>query len=167
MQLQIQRAGKSINDFQMLDELKVLFSQQHDCDQLEARILKAEEKGNDSGKSKNKKITKNASQNPPTMMQAMPKRIIKRNRLLQNHSVCIVVKFGHKSDNCWTLEKNSSKRPANFRTANTITKKKVPKAAKEALFTQDQVSEMMNKREKTARENSRRLAKRFNNAPIH
>jgi hypothetical protein len=50
MQLQIQRAGKSINDLQTLDELKGFFSQQHDCDQLEARILKAEEKGNDSGK---------------------------------------------------------------------------------------------------------------------
>jgi hypothetical protein len=41
-----------------LDELKVFFSQQHDYDQLEARILKAEEKGNDSGKSKKKKNNK-------------------------------------------------------------------------------------------------------------
>jgi transposase-like protein len=30
MQIQIQQAGKSMNNFQMLDELKVFFSQQHD-----------------------------------------------------------------------------------------------------------------------------------------
>jgi hypothetical protein len=47
-----------------LDELKVFFSQQHDCDQLEARILKAEEKGNDSGKSKNKKNNKKCKSKP-------------------------------------------------------------------------------------------------------
>jgi hypothetical protein len=33
MQLQIQQTGRSINDFQTLDELKVFFSQQHNCDQ--------------------------------------------------------------------------------------------------------------------------------------
>jgi hypothetical protein len=52
-------------------------------------------------------------------------------------------KFGHKSDNCWTLKKNANKQPTNFCTANTIAKKKVPEAAKEAHFTQDQVSAMM------------------------
>jgi hypothetical protein len=40
-------------------------------------------------------------------------------------------------------KKNANKRPTNFRTANTIAKKKAPKAAEEVQFTHDQVSEMM------------------------
>jgi hypothetical protein len=53
MQLQIQRAGKSINDFKTLDALKVFFMQQHDCDRLEERILNAN--GNGGGGSNKKK----------------------------------------------------------------------------------------------------------------
>jgi hypothetical protein len=40
MQLQIQRSGKTINEFKTLDELKVFFDQQHECDRLEQRLLK-------------------------------------------------------------------------------------------------------------------------------
>lgn len=56
MQLQIQRAGKSINDFRTLDSLKVFFTQQHDCDRLEERLMKTGEKSgkDESGKSKKK-----------------------------------------------------------------------------------------------------------------
>jgi hypothetical protein len=38
MQLQIQRSGKTINEFKTLDELKVFFDQQHECDRLEQRL---------------------------------------------------------------------------------------------------------------------------------
>jgi hypothetical protein len=36
-------------------------------------------------------------------------------------------KIGHSEDNCWSLEKNAKKRPANYCTANAIIKK--PKTA--------------------------------------
>jgi hypothetical protein len=57
MQLQIQQAGKSINDFQSLDTLKVFFSQQHDCAKLEERIMKVDDKALEE-KSKNKNKNK-------------------------------------------------------------------------------------------------------------
>jgi hypothetical protein len=41
MQLQIQRSGRTINKFKTLDELKVFFDQQHECDMLENVSLKA------------------------------------------------------------------------------------------------------------------------------
>jgi hypothetical protein len=143
MQLQIQRAGRSINEFQTLDELKVFFSQQHDCDQLEARILKAEKKGNDSRKSKNKKNNKKRKSKPADDDADNAEKDLQKKPAAAKISCTHCGKVGHKSDNCWTLEKNANKRPANFRTANTIAKKKAPKAAEEAHFTQDQVSEMM------------------------
>jgi hypothetical protein len=43
MQLQIQRAGQTINEFKMLDDLKVFFEQQYECDMLEKRILKRDD----------------------------------------------------------------------------------------------------------------------------
>jgi hypothetical protein len=142
MQLQIQRAGRSINEFQMLDELKVFCSQQHDCDQLEARILKAEEKGNDSGKSKNKKNNKKRKSKPADNDADNANKDSRKKPATAKQFCTHCGKVGHKSNNCWTLEKNASKRPANFHTANTIAKKQASKATEEALFTH-QVSKMM------------------------
>jgi hypothetical protein len=31
-------------------------------------------------------------------------------------------KIGHRDENCWTLEKNAKKRPANYQTTNSILK---------------------------------------------
>jgi hypothetical protein len=59
-------------------------------------------------------------------------------------------KIGHSDDNCWSLEKNAKKRPANYRAANAIAKKpKVAAATSLAstaeLFTEEQLSVMMKK----------------------
>jgi hypothetical protein len=105
MQLQIQRAGKSINEFQMMDELKVFFSQEHDCNQLEARILKAEEKGNDSKKSKNKKNNKKRKSKPADNDADNAKKDSQEKPAAAKTSCTHCGKFGHKSDNCWTLKK--------------------------------------------------------------
>jgi hypothetical protein len=57
-------------------------------------------------------------------------------------------KIGHSDKNCWSLDKNAKKRPANYCTANAIRKK--PKVATNssskdtaALFTDKQVSGMI------------------------
>jgi hypothetical protein len=52
-------------------------------------------------------------------------------------------KYGHRDDNCWTLKKNECKHPTNQQTANTMVKTKAKASSTQALFTQDQVSEMM------------------------
>jgi hypothetical protein len=52
MQLQIQRAGRTINEFKTSEDLKVFFTQQHDCDMFEKCIL------DNDGKNKNKKQKK-------------------------------------------------------------------------------------------------------------
>jgi hypothetical protein len=63
MQFQIQCAGRTINKFKMLEDLKVFFNQQHDFDMLEKRIL------DNNGKNKNKKQkqTKNIKRTTTTM----------------------------------------------------------------------------------------------------
>jgi hypothetical protein len=101
-----------------LDELKGFFSQQHDCDQLEARILKAEEKGNDSGRSKTKKNNKKHKSKPADTDADNANKDSQKKPATAKPSCTHCGKVGHKSDNCWTLKKNASKRPANFRTAN-------------------------------------------------
>jgi hypothetical protein len=58
MQLQIQRAGRTINEFKTLDDLKVLFEQQYECDMLEKRILKQDDKEKEHKKEKKSKKTK-------------------------------------------------------------------------------------------------------------
>jgi hypothetical protein len=58
MQLQIQRAGRTINEFKTLEDLKVFFSQQHDCDMLEKRILNNGDKNDKNKKQKKTKKTK-------------------------------------------------------------------------------------------------------------
>jgi hypothetical protein len=63
MQLQIQRAGRTINEFKTLHELKVFFEQQYECDMLEKRILKQDDKEKEhkkekKSKKKNKKTEK-------------------------------------------------------------------------------------------------------------
>jgi hypothetical protein len=59
MQLQIQRSGRTINEFKTLDELKVFFDQQHECDMLEKRILKSDEEKEHKKEKKNRKTKKN------------------------------------------------------------------------------------------------------------
>jgi hypothetical protein len=105
--------------------------------------LKAEEKGNDSGKSKNKKNNKKHKSKPADNDADNADKDSQKKPADAKPSCTHCGKVGHKSDNCWTLEKNASKQPANFHTANTITKKPALKATEEALFTQDQMSEMM------------------------
>jgi hypothetical protein len=46
MQLQIQCAGRTTNEFKTLEDLKVFFNQQHDCDMLEKCILDNNGKNN-------------------------------------------------------------------------------------------------------------------------
>jgi hypothetical protein len=59
MQLQIQRSGRTINEFKTLDELKAFFDQQHECDMLEKRILKSDEEKEHKKEKKNRKTKKN------------------------------------------------------------------------------------------------------------
>jgi transposase InsO family protein len=145
MQLQLQRAGKSVNDFHTLDELKVFFNQQHDCDRLEERILRMEEKisGSDSGNGnkKRRRNRKRKSKNGDGDAESSPKEN-KKQKGDSRPKCSHCGKYGHRDDNCWTLKKNESKRPANQQTANTMATTK-SKASSQALFTQDQVSEMM------------------------
>jgi hypothetical protein len=63
MQLQLQRAGRSVNDFSTLDELKVFFNQQYDCDRLEERILQLEDSESEEEKKKGRKKRKRKSKN--------------------------------------------------------------------------------------------------------
>jgi hypothetical protein len=58
MQLQIQRAGRTINEFKTLDDLKVFFEQQYECDMLEKRILKQDDKEKEHKKEKKSRKTK-------------------------------------------------------------------------------------------------------------
>jgi hypothetical protein len=143
MQLQIQRAGRTINEFKTLEDLKVFFTQQHDCDMLEKRIL------DNDGKSKNKKHKKTKKQKKNDDDDA--EEVGKGDRKPAAKPKCKHCgKIGHSDDNCWSLDKNAKKRPTNYRTANAITKK--PKVAATtgspstaALFTEEQMSVMMKK----------------------
>jgi hypothetical protein len=108
MQLQIQRAGKSINDFQTLDTLKVFFSQQHDCDKLEERIMRVDDKASEQkskNKNKNKKRkAKNADNEAESSKKGSQKKPVASNQVCSNCG-----KTGHKSENCWSLDKNAIK----------------------------------------------------------
>jgi hypothetical protein len=142
MQLQIQRAGRTINEFKMLEDLKVFFTQQHDCDMLEKRILSNDNKNkNNKKQKKTKKRKKNEDDDADEAEKGDQKPAAK-----PKCKHC--GKIGHSDDNCWSLDKNAKKRPANYRTANAIRKKpKVAAAASStntaALFTEEQVSVMM------------------------
>jgi transposase InsO family protein len=148
MQLQIQRSGKTINEFKTLDALKVFFDQQHECDMLEKRILKGnDELEDEEGKKKKHKKRKKRKKNEDDDTD----NASKEDRKLAAKPRCnICGKIGHRDDNCWSLEKNANKRPANFQTANPVAKKK-PKTQQtlttgtEPLFTEEQVSVMMKK----------------------
>jgi hypothetical protein len=148
MQLQLQRANRSVTDFDTLDELKVFFNNQHDCDRLEERILQLEEpessddEGNGKKKKKNRKRkSKNSGKDNENKSKESGK---KKNGSRSKCSHC--GKFGHRDDDCWTLAKNEKKRPANFQSANAMVAKKAKTAKKDstqALFTSEQVSAMM------------------------
>jgi hypothetical protein len=120
MQLQIQRSGKTINEFQTLDALKVFFDKQHECDLLEKRLLhdddnKKSDKKKKGGRNhkKSKKHDNNSddkAENGDRKPSAKPK--------------CpICGKIGHREDNCWSSEKNAKKREAASQSANPILKK--------------------------------------------
>jgi hypothetical protein len=145
MQLQLQQAGKSVTDFDTLDELKVFFNQQHDCDRLKERILQLEEKessddgGNGKKKKKNRKRkSKNGGNDNENNAKEGGK---KKNGSRSKCSHC--GKFGHRDEDCWTLAKNEKKRPANFQSTNAMMAKKAKKDSTQALFTSEQVSAMM------------------------
>jgi hypothetical protein len=68
-------------------------------------------------------------------------------------------KIGHSDDNCWSLEKNAKKRPANYHTANAIAKKPKVAAATSsantaALCTEEQLLVMMKKVISSMKENN-------------
>jgi hypothetical protein len=92
MQLQLQRAGKSVTDFDTLDELKVFFNQQHDCDRLEERILQLEDKesGGGGGNGKREEKIANASQKTAkTTAKALRKKTELRRRTVRVKNVVI------------------------------------------------------------------------------
>ena len=143
MQLQIQRSGKTINAFKTLDELKVFFEQQYDCDMLEKRLLKNDDHNHEHKKEKKGKKTKKAKKNNDDDAN-------KHDRKPPAKPTCnICGKIGHRDENCWTLEKNAKKRPANFQSTNSILKKSkyakktAESSATQAIFTEEQVSVMM------------------------
>jgi hypothetical protein len=127
----------------MLEDLKVFFTQHHDCDMLEKRIL------NNDGKNKNKKQKKTKKQRKNDDDDA--EEVGKGDRKPAAKPKCKHCgKIGHSDDNCWSLEKNAKKRPANYRVANTVAKKQKVAAATSsastaALFTEEQLSVMMKK----------------------
>jgi hypothetical protein len=147
MQLQIQRSGKTINAFKTLDDLKVFFEQQYECDLLEKRILKGDEHGKDHKKGKKNKRAKKQKQNDDDDAE----KAAKGDRKPSAKPKCTICgKIGHRDENCWTLDKNAKKRPASFQTTNSILKKskyakKSPSSKTEAFFTEEQVSVMMGK----------------------
>jgi ABC-type Zn2+ transport system substrate-binding protein/surface adhesin len=138
--------GKTINAFKTLDELKVFFDQQHDCDMLEKRILKNDENNHDHKKEKKgKKATKKHKKNDDDDAEKHGKG----DRKPSAKPTCSICgKIGHRDENCWTLDKNAKKRPASFQTTNSILKKskyakKKSGSSTEAHFTEEQVSVMM------------------------
>jgi hypothetical protein len=141
MQLQIQRSGKTINEFKTLDELKVFFDQQHECNRLEQRLLKNSD-GLEKSMKRPKRHKKRRKNNDDETDNAE-----KNDRKPSAMPRCTTCgKLGHSDDNCWTLEKNAKKRPANFDMAKAIKKKKPKKmntADAAALFTEEQVSVTM------------------------
>jgi hypothetical protein len=66
MQLQIQWAGRMINEFKTLENLKVFFTQQHDCDMLEKQILGKDNKNKNDKKQKKTKKRKKPTTTMPT-----------------------------------------------------------------------------------------------------
>jgi hypothetical protein len=91
MQLQIQRAGLTINEFKTLDDLKVFFEQQYECDMLEKRILKRDDDEKEHKKEKKAKKTKKRKKTTTTTMTT-PKNI---GRVIENlprsqHAVSVV-----------------------------------------------------------------------------
>jgi hypothetical protein len=147
MQLQIQRSGRTINEFKTLDELKIFFDQQHKCDMLEKRILKRDEDEKESKKEKKTKKTKKKHKKNDDDDDAEKKG--KSDRKPSAKPTCKHCgKIGHRDENCWTLDKNAKKRPASFQTTNSILKKskyakKKSGSSTEAHFTEEQVSVMM------------------------
>jgi hypothetical protein len=146
MQLQIQRAGRTINEFKTLDDLKVIFEQQYECDMLEKRILKRDDDEKEHKKAK--KATKKKKHKAKNDDDEADKSG-KGDRKPPAKPTCSKCgKVGHRNENCWTLEKNAKKRPASFQTTNSILKKskhanKSPSSKTKAFFTEEQVSVMM------------------------
>jgi hypothetical protein len=148
MQLQIQRAGQTINEFKMLDDLKVFFEQQYECDMLEKRILKRDDDEKEHKKEKKAKKTKKRKKNDDDDDDDAEKHGKGDRKPPAKPTCSICGKVGHRDENCWTLDKNAKKRPANFQTTNSILKKskyakKSPSSKTEAFFTEEQVSVMM------------------------
>jgi hypothetical protein len=113
---------------------------------LEKRILKGEEHGKDQKKEKKNKKAKRQKKNDDDDAENAGKN----DRKPPAKPTCkICGKIGHRDENCWTSsEKNAKKRPANVQTTNSILKKskyakKTSGSSAEALFTEEQVSVMM------------------------
>jgi hypothetical protein len=144
MQLQIQRSGKTINEFQTLDALKVFFDQQHECDVLEKRLLHEDDnkKSDKSKRGRNHKKSKKSHDDNDDKAE-------KEDRKPSAKPKCpICGKIGHREDNCWSSGKNAKKREAASQSANPILKKSkyattTSSATTAALFTEEQVSVMM------------------------
>jgi hypothetical protein len=136
MQLQIQRSGRTINEFETLEDAKIFFDQQHDCDMLEKRILQDDGSSNSEKKKKKHKRGKKNKKNGDDEADNDNKGD-KKPAAKPTCNIC--GKKGHRDENCWTLEKNAKKRPANFQTTNSILKKpkkeKKTSASTAALFT--------------------------------
>jgi hypothetical protein len=139
MQLQIQCAGRTTNEFKTLEDLKVFFNQQHDCDMLEKCILDNNGKNNKTSKKRKKNDDDDDDE------------VSKNDRKPAAKPKCRHCgKTGHTDDNCWSLEKSAKKHLANYRVANAIAKKPKTAAATDsantaALFTEEQLSVMMKK----------------------
>jgi hypothetical protein len=95
--------NKRYNDFQSLDEVRDVYFKLYQADHVRARLEavtgKNEEK---SGNGKNKRKNQNGENSEKSGKKSKAP--------CENCE-----KTGHKSDDCWTLEKNANKRPKNFR----------------------------------------------------
>jgi hypothetical protein len=114
---------------------------------LEKRILKKGELNGDEKSEKKRRRHKKRRKNDENDV----KSALKEDRKPSAKPKCgICGKIGHRDENCWNLDKNAKKQPANFQPANTnsTTKLKTEKAlvtGTEPLFTEEQMSVMMKK----------------------
>jgi hypothetical protein len=95
--------NKRYNDFQSLDEVRDVYFKLYQADQLRAQYAAVTDKNREtSGNGKNKRKNQNGENSEKSGKKSKAP--------CENCK-----KTGHKSDDCWTLEKNANKRPKNFR----------------------------------------------------
>jgi hypothetical protein len=113
------------DDFDTLDEARDMYFRLYQADQMRARLEAVTGKNDNNKPSDNKNKRKKRSGEKNGNQAGSNKK--------QKFPCKNCGKIGHKSDDCWTLEKNADKRPKNYK--NPKNGKKQPQLTQEQLNT--------------------------------